>query len=384
MVSGRYAWFFFAGSLGPIFSMALRFVPAQLERLGASPSLVGDVMAASTLGGFIALPVVGMLTSRHLRAVLVVGAGLQALGLWLASYGAHEVGILAVAVGLMSTGTAALDVGVTTAVVSTVPPERRAELLAHYFTLVSLARNVVGSALAEQLVIHGGFATMAWVLAVGAGLHAVVRTVMPIPEPPAREAGPGLGAFARALGRPRTVLLLVAFVLLGTNFAAQESFLTALAASRELGAVTPFFMAYFVVVAVGRVAVGNRVDRLGRGTIVIVSGLVLAGLAAGLAVVGSRGGLMALGVLSGLGHLLVWPALYATFYDEVPDRSMVSAMLCAALAAAGFAAELGLGRLAGGPAYAATYWGAAACALAASCLVLPLWRSMDRGRWRGS
>ena len=106
--------------------------------------------------------------------------------------------------------------------------------------------------------------------------------------------------------------------------------------------------------------------------------------AAGLAVVGSRGGLAGLGLLAGLGHLLVWPALYATFYDEVPDRSMVSATLSAALAAAGFLAELGLGRLSAGPAYAATYWGAAACALAASLLVLPLRRALDRGRWRES
>lgn len=383
-MSSRYSWFFFAGSLGPLLSMALRFVPAQLERLGASPSQVGDVMAVSTLGGLVALPVVGVLTSRNPRAVLVAGASLQAAGLWLASHGAEQVGTLAAAVGLMSTGTAALDVAVATAVVSTVPPERRVELLAHYFTLVSLARNVLGSALAEQLLIHAGFAAMAGALAVGAAVHAALRVVMPTPAPPARGEVPGLAAFARALARPRVVLLLAAFVLLGTNFAAQESFLTALAASRELGAVTPFFAAYFVVTAAGRIAVGNRVDRVGRGTIVVASGLVLAGLAAGLAVVGSRGGLAGLGLLAGLGHFLVWPALYATFYDEVPDRSMVSATLSAALAAAGFLAELGLGRLTAGPAYAATYWGAAACALAASLLVLPLRRALDRGRWRES
>lgn len=382
MVGGRISWFFLAGSLGPIFSMALRFVPAHLERLGASPSQVGDVMALSTVGGLVALPVVGLLASRSLRAVLVAGAGLQAAGLWLMSRGAEQIGVLAAAVGLMSTGTAALDVAVATAMVSTVPPGRRAELLAHYFTLVSLARNVLGSALAEQLVAHGGFATMAWVLAVGAGLHAVLRVVMPVPAPPAREEPPGLRAFAHALGRPRIVLLLVAFVLLGTNFAAQESFITALTTSRELGAVTPFFIAYFLVTAVGRIAVGDRVDRLGRGTIVVVSGCVLASLAAGLAVVESRAGLAALGLVSGLGHLLVWPALYATFYDEVPDRSMVSATLSAALAAAGLVAELGLGRLAAGPGYAALYWAAAACALAASVLVLPLRRSMDPGRAR--
>lgn len=377
MQSWWRSWFFLAGSLGPLLSMALRFVPGHLERLGASPSLVGDVMAVSTLGGLVVLPILGVLTSRHLRAVLVVGASLQAAGLGLASHGAEQVGVLAIAVGLMSTGTAALDVGVATALVSTVAPERRAELLAHYFTLVTLARNVLGSALAEQLMVHGGFGTMAWVLAVGAGLHAALRVVMPLPVPLARGEIPRLGAFARALRRPPIVLLLVAFVLLGVNFTAQESFLTALAAERELGAVTPFFVAYFVVIAAGRITAGKRVDRLGRGSIVAVSGVLLTGLGVGLAVVESRTGLVALGFLSGLGHLLLWPALYATFYDQLPDRSMVSAMLSAALAAAGLLAELGLGRLAAGSGYEGLYWAAAACALVAGVIVLPLRRSMD-------
>lgn len=374
---GRFSLFFFAASLGPIFSMALRFVPAHLEHQGASPSLVGDVMAVSTLGGLVALPVVGVLVSRHLRAVLVVGASLQAAGLWLASRGAEQVDVLATGVGLMSTGTAALDVGVVSAIVTTVPRARRAELLAYYFTFVSLARNVIGSFLAEQLLLHGGFARMALVLAAGAGLHAALRVVMPVPTPPARSETAQLGGFARALRQPRIVLLLVVFVLLGTNFAAQESFLTALAAGRELGAVTPFFIAYFVVIAVGRAAVANRVERVGRGTIVVGSGLALAGLAAGLAVVSTRSGLASLGLLSGVGHLLLWPALYATFYDKVPGRGMVSAMLSAALAAAGFIAELGLGRLAAGLDYAALYWAAGGCALVASVLVVPLRRFMD-------
>jgi hypothetical protein len=113
-----------------------------------------------------------------------------------------------------------------------------------------------------------------------------------------------------------------------------------------------------------------------------VSGLALAGLAAGLAVVGTRTGLASLGLLSGLGHLLLWPALYATFYDKIPGRGMVSAMLSAALAASGFIAELGLGRLAAGldPTgrdYTALYWAAAGCALVASVLVVPLRRFMD-------
>jgi MFS family permease len=294
------------------------------------------------------------------------------------------VGLLAAAVGLMSTGTAALDVAVVSTIVATVGCERRAELLAYYFAFVNLARNVLGSALAEQLVRHEGFAGMALGLAIVAGLHAGLRLVTAVPSPPTPSPTAPARELLRALQRPRVVLLLLVFVLLGTNFAAQESFLTALAASRSLGAVTPFFAAYFVVIAIGRAWAGDRIDRLGRGPIVSVSGLALGGLAVGLAVVGSRTGLVALGLLSGLGHLLLWPALYATFYDQIPGRGLVSALLGGALAASGFIAELGLGRLAGASAgadmgvdgYAAIYWAAAACALAASLIVVPLWHFM--------
>src|SRR5690606_29591349 len=97
----------------------------------AAPALVGDVMAVSTLGGVLALPVAGVLTTRRPRAVLVVGAVLQAAGLWLAGLPGQPVGVLAFAVGLMSTGTAALDVAVVSTIVATVPRERRAELLAY-------------------------------------------------------------------------------------------------------------------------------------------------------------------------------------------------------------------------------------------------------------
>lgn len=373
----RFTVFFLAASLGPIASMALRFVPGHLEHLGTGPSVVGDVMAASTLGGLLALPVAGVLTSRYPRAVLVVGALLQAAGLLLASYGARNVGVLASAVGLMSTGTAALDVAVVSTIVTTIHRGRRAELLAYYFAFVNLSRNVLGSALAEWLWVHGGFSHMALVLALLAALHAGLRLVTIVPSPSSPAAPTSLRAFVLALRQPRIVLLLLVFVLLGTNFAAQESFLTALTTARALGAVTPFFAAYFVVIAIGRALAGRRIDTLGRGPIVTVSGLALLGLGVGLAVVSSRAGLLALGLLSGLGHLLLWPALYAAFYDKVPGRSLVSALLGVSLAASGFIAELGLGRLAHAGDYAAIYWAAGACALAASVLVVPLYRWIE-------
>ncbi|MCX4243106.1 MFS transporter [Paraliomyxa miuraensis] len=369
--------FFLAASLGPMCSMALRFVPGHLQAQGASPAVIGDVMALSTLGGVVALPLAGILTARRPRLVMVVGALLQGAGLGLASRGDPSAGALASAVALMSTGTAALDVAVVSTIVSTVAQGRRAELLAYYFAFVNLARNVLGSTLAEQLVLHHGFSTMTRWLALGALAHAGLRLLLPVPHPPAAPARASLRTFVLTLARPRIALLLLVFVLLGTNFAAQESFLGALAVSRELGAITPFFGAYFVVIALGRALVGDRIDRLGRGLIVAMSGLLLAGLGAGLAVVSTPVQLWGLGLVSGLGHLLLWPALYATFYDRVEDRGLVSALLAGALAASGFLAELGLGRL---PSYAAIYAAASACALAAGLLVLPLRRSMESTR----
>ncbi len=357
--------------------MALRFVPAHLERLGASPSAIGDVMAASTLGGLLALPVVGLLVQRHPRAVLVGGAFIQGAGLTLAGVLGGHAGSLGVAMGLMSVGTATLDVGVTSAIVSTVPPDKRAMLLAYYFTFVNLSRNIAGSAIAEGLMAYGGFGAMVFTLAAVAGGHGVLRGLVRVPEPPTPPPRPALGEYLARLRRPRVVLLLVVFTLLAINFVAQESFLSAMASARDLGAVTPFFAAYFVVIAVGRVLSGHTVDRLGRGVVVLLSGCLLLGLGAGLAVVSVRPALLALGLLSGLGHLLVWPALYATFYDKLPGRGLVTATLNAAMAAAGFIAELGLGRLATGHDYAALYWAAGGAAALAAVLVVPLVRWMS-------
>ena len=373
----RFTGFFLAASLGPIASMALRFVPGHLERGGCSPAIIGDVMAASTLGGLFALPLAGWLSQRHLRAMLAGGAALQAIGLACASAWAGSVPGLAGSVAGMSLGTALLDVGVVTAIVATAPAIRRPQLLAYYFAFVSLARNVIGSALAEWMISRWSFAAMCLALAGVAAAHAVLRALAPTPAPvPGEVEGPAAG-FVRDFTRPRVLALFAAFTLLGVHFVAQESFLTALAARRALGSVTPFYALYFAVIALGRAAGGHLVDRLGRGAVVVGSALLLGAVGVGLAEVRTREGMIALGAPTGLGHFLLWPALYATFYDKVRGRGMISAALGAAMAIAGFIAELGLGGVASHGGYEALYWTAAGCAVLAAALALPLARWMS-------
>lgn len=373
----RFVGFFAAAALGPVASMALRFVPGHLEAAGHSPATIGEVMAASTLGGVLALPLAGWLAQHRLRGMLIGGALVQAVGLACAGLAADSVAGLAASVALMSLGTAHLDVGVVATVVASVQAERRPQVLAYYFAFVSLARNVIGSALAEGLLGRWGFSTMCLALAGLAALHVLVRTIAATPTPVSEEPAPPYREFLRDLARPRVLALVLVFTLLSIHFVAQESFITALATHRALGSVTPLFTAYFAVIALGRAGAGHLVDRLGRGPVVVASALVLVGVGAGLAEVRTQLGMIALGIATGLGHLLLWPALYSTFYDRVRGRGMVSAALSAALAAAGFAAELGLGAVAARAGYAALYWTAAGCAALAAVLALPLWRWMS-------
>ncbi|MFY0533686.1 MFS transporter [Nannocystis pusilla] len=250
----RFVGFFAAAALGPVSSMALRFVPGHLEAAGHSPTTIGEVMAASTLGGVLALPLAGWLAQHRLRGMLIGGALVQGVGLACASLAADSVAGLAASVALMSLGTAHLDVGVVAAVVASVQAERRPQVLAYYFAFVSLARNVIGSGLAEGLLGRWGFSTMCQALAGLAALHVLVRTVAAAPTPVSEEPAPPYREFLRDFTRPRVLALVLVFTLLSIHFVAQESFITALATHRAIGSVTPLFTAYFAVIALGRAA----------------------------------------------------------------------------------------------------------------------------------
>ncbi|MBK8266425.1 MAG: MFS transporter [Nannocystis sp.] len=363
--------FIAAATLGPIASMALRFVPAELERGGAGPLVIGEVMAASTLGGVLLLPLAGRLARARLRALLIAGALFQAGGLALAGATGATPGALALAVAVLSVGTAMIDVGVMTAVVGQVAAPARPQILAYYFILVNLARNVVGSAIAEALTIAASFGAMCLAFAGLAAAHALARALLPLPAAVAAPRPPAAALHAD-LRRPRVVLLVLILVLLGVHHVAQESFLSALAAQRTIASVTPFFTAYALVVLAGRVVAGHRVDRIGRGRVVVVSALALVVVGLGLAAVDSVALLTLLGALTGAGHALLWPALYATLYDKVRDHAGLSAALSGCLALAGLAAELGLGWLAIGGGYAAIYLTVAGAALVAALVAAPL------------
>lgn len=371
--------FFLLAGIGPALAMVLRFVPAHLDALGASPSTIGEVMSVSTLGSLVALPFAGHLADRWPRLALVAGAILQGLGLGIVGAFASAPLGLAAGVGVMSVGTSLVDVTVVATLAAAVGPRGRAIALAYYFVLLNFSRNIVGSSAAEGLIAAIGFAEVGLLFAAAAGLHALVRLLAPLPGGAAKAAAErvSLGDFAGDLARPRSLIVLVVFLALAITFCAQESFLSALASSRELGPVSPFYIAYFAVIVSGRLSLARAIDRIGRGRVIVGSAALLAATMIGLAHVTSTVAFIALGALSGAGHFLLWPALYAAVYAKIRGPGMVTALLGGVMAAAGFVAELGLGGAADAIGYQGLYLAAAAFAVLALALALTQGRRLD-------
>jgi MFS family permease len=343
---------------------------------------VGAIMALSTLGGLVLLPVAGLLAERWPRRTFVAGAWLQGAGhLGLSTFDVTRLGF-GLSAGVMSLGTSLIDVTGATVLARCAPPRSRTAAFAYYFLLINFARNVLGSMVAERLIEAASFATTCRAFALASLAHGVLRLVLPLPAARAEESGQkgGLSAFLGSLRALPAGALLLGFFLLGASFVAQESFLSALSETRRLGPVSPFYLAYFTTIASVRLGLAGRVDRLGHRRVMIVSGAGVALTAAGLGLVASPPLFIALGALSGASHALLWPALYAQAYARLASSGFVSAALSLLMILAGFAAELGLASLSDERGYGTLYFQSAACALAGVAL-LPL--AMRRPREQG-
>lgn len=373
--------FFASTGVGAALALILRFVPGYLESLGASPSEIGLTMSGARLGGLLALPIAGLLAERTPRGLLVTGAALQSLGLAGLGVAAPEHAEMAAAAGLLGAGTTLLDVTLLACLARASGRAHRTTVFAYYFVWVNFARNIVGSTLGEVLIAKTGLGAACLVFAAAGALHVVYRAASPVPagaEPADTRAVAPRESLREAL-RPGGLLVLGLFVLLGATFGAQESFVSALAAERGFSGVTPFYVAYFALIVAGRTLLSQQIDRIGRGRIVAASASILAVFSASMAVVTREPIFIALGAVSGIGHALLWPALYASAYDRIRGAGVVSALLSATLALAGSLAELGLGKIADGWGYVGLYGLAGALAALAAVLAAALVRGRPGG-----
>jgi MFS family permease len=299
--------------------MQLPAIPTYVEdELGGGGIAVGVAAGIFAISAAVVRPWAGRLGDRRGRRILMVGGagifGLSVLGYTLASSLTLLLGFRL----LSGVGEAAMFVGAATAIQDMAPPDRRAEAASYYSVALYLG-VAVGPTLGEVLVDGPGYDTV-WLVSGGfALLAAALGLFTPVGE--LHPADPDAKLLHPAAIAPGFVLLLGMVPFIG--FA---TFLKLYGQEIGVDGVGPIFGAYALAVLLIRLLGAKVPDRLGWK---VSSTIALIGAISGatvLALWGSAAALWVAVVPFAIGSSLLFPALFATLVDRVPDRERTSAV----------------------------------------------------------
>lgn len=327
---------------GFAFASWLARVPAIRSGLELTPGQVGLLLLCLSLGTVVALPASGFVVTR-LGPARTVGTGAAVVGLGLlgmaAGLAAGSVATVALGLFVYGIGTSSWDVAmnvegaeVERTLGRTVMPRFHAG-----FSIGTVAGALLGAA-GARLGMGLEVQLAATVAIVLAAVPLALRSFTPLPEDHADQAGSaGLAAAWREPGTLLVGLVVLAFALAEgiANDWLALALVDGYGAGEALAAVG--FACFVSAMTLGRTFGGGAVDRLGRVTVLRVTGvLVIAGVAV---VVWSPGlpGAFAGAVLWGLGASLGFPlGMSAAADDERRAAARVSVV-----SSIGYAAFLG-------------------------------------------
>lgn len=320
LITGRFLLVTLAtASYFTALGMQLPTIPTYVEdELGGGGIAVGFAAGVFAFSAAIIRPWAGRLGDRKGRRILMVG-GAGILGISVMGYTLASSLALLLAFRLVSgIGEAAMFVGAATAIQDMAPPDRRAEAASYYSVALYLGL-AAGPTLGERLVDGPGYDTL-WLVAGGCALVAsALGFFTPVGE--LHEPTPGQKLLHPAALPPGFVLLLGMVPFIG--FA---TFLKLYGKSVGVENVGLIFGAYAVLVLLIRIFGARLPDRLGwkrSSTIALTSNIVGALVLASIA---SGAGLWLAIFPFALGQSLMFPALFATVVDRVPDSERSQAI----------------------------------------------------------
>jgi len=327
---------------GFAFASWLARVPAIRAGLELTPGEVGLLLLCLSLGTVIALPASGAVVTR-LGPARTVGAAAAVVGLGLlgmaAGLGVASVPAVALGMFVYGVGTSSWDVAMNVeaaevehALARTVMPRFHAG-----FSVGTVAGALVGAA-GAHVGVGLEVQLLGTVMAVLVAVPLAIRSFTPLPEDHAQRAGSA--GLAAAWREPRTLvlgLMVLAFALAEgiANDWLALALVDGYGTSEALAAVG--FACFVSAMTVGRTFGGAAVDRLGRVTVLRLTGvLVVAGVTV---VVWSPGlpGAFVGAVLWGLGASLGFPLGMSAAAD---DEHRAAARV-AVVSSIGYAAFLG-------------------------------------------
>lgn len=320
LITGRFVVVTLAtGAYFTALGMQLPTIPTYVEdELGGGGIAVGFAAGIFAFAAAIIRPWAGRLGDRKGRRILMVG-GAGILGVSVLGYTvATSLGLLLAFRLLSGVGEAAMFVGAATAIQDMAPADRRAEAASYYSVALYLGL-AVGPTLGEQLVDGPGYDVL-WLVSAGfAFLAAALGALAPVGELHPRTEGQKL--LHPAALAPGLVLMLGMVPFIG--FA---TFLKLYGQDIGVQDVGGIFGSYAIAVLLIRVFGARLPDRLGWKRSSTIS---LTALVAGAAVLAAWESSAALWISIfpfAVGMSLLFPALFATVVDRVPESERTQAV----------------------------------------------------------
>lgn len=299
--------------------MHLPTIPTFVEdELGGNGLQVGLAAGVFAISAAVIRPFAGRLGDRRGRRILVVG-GAGILGLSVVGYlAASTFAVLLLLRVVSGVGEAAMFVGAATATQDLAPPDRRAEA-ASYYSVALYAGLAVGPALGERLAAGPGYDAV-WLASGGTALVAAALGLLIPPGEHRPDAPVGRLLHPAALA-PGLVLLLGLVPFVGF-----VTFLKLYGESVGVDDVGPIFGTFAIVVLMIRLVGARLPDRIGlqRATTISLAGLTAA--SALLAVWADAAALWVALIPFAIGMSLLFPALFATAVDRVPEEERSQAI----------------------------------------------------------
>ena len=312
------------GLLGMSFWMFVVF-PLHLERLGATASRIGVLIALEPAAAVIVRPMLGHLMSRRGRRWMfriggVVNLVAVALYLFVADLG---LGMSAVRV-LHGIGIGALFTTYFTYAADIAPVDRRTESLA-VFGISGILPTALAPALGEEIVIRFGFPAM-FMAAIAFSIASLAVSWW-LAEPDDDELGDGAATgFWRIVRERRQFGVWTTALVFSLAMSSYVAFLEPYVHDRGLERAALFFVCYSLAAVLLRTVGRTLPDRIGPRRMLVPA---LASLALGLYLVarlGSTASLGAAGLFCGMGHGYLFPILSGLSIEGTSRRTRGSAM----------------------------------------------------------
>jgi MFS family permease len=301
-----FAYFVAVGALIPILPLYAK------GPLAGSEISVGMVIGAFALAAVILRPIVGRISDRRGRRVLIVGGA----GVVAASTAAYVVAdsltsLIALRM-LTGAGEAAFYVGAATVINDIAPDERRGEALS-FFSLALFAGLAIGPVVGEIVLAAANFAA-AWLVSAASAAIASVLGIWVSDTRPETHPSEKRAPLIHPAG-------LLPGAVLGTiicGLAGYDSFVPLYALDLGLDGSRLVFVVFSVIVISIRLFGARLPDRLGRRR---MAGAGLTFTALGFALIAAwatPAGLFAGTAIFAVGHALSFPSLMSIAVDAAP------------------------------------------------------------------